>query len=103
MSAVHPGVIPMLAYQDGFAAMDWLSRASGYREKVRMAGKDGRLVSVPDVDAHYRRAQAAGATILSEPEDGFPARRYRAEDLEGHRWMFMARPAPAGKPTPAGG
>jgi hypothetical protein len=28
---------------------------------------------------------------LSEPQDGPPARRYRVEDLEGHRWMFMAR------------
>ena len=29
--------------------------------------------------------------ILAEPEDGPPARSYRAEDLEGHRWMFMQR------------
>jgi PhnB protein len=52
---------------------------------------DGVLVYVEDVDAHYARAKAAGAVILSEPEDGPPARRYRVEDLEGHRWMFMAR------------
>jgi uncharacterized glyoxalase superfamily protein PhnB len=52
---------------------------------------DGVLVHVDDVDAHYRRAKAAGATILSEPEDGPPARRYRVADCEGHRWMFMAR------------
>jgi uncharacterized glyoxalase superfamily protein PhnB len=52
---------------------------------------DGVLVYVDDVDAHYARAQAAGAVILSAPEDGPPARRYRVEDLEGHRWMFMAR------------
>lgn len=50
---------------------------------------DGVLVEVADVDAHYERSKAAGARILSEPEDqseGF--RHYRAEDLEGHRWMF---------------
>ena len=52
---------------------------------------DGVLVCVDDVDEHYARAKAAGAVILSEPEDGPPARRYRVEDLEGHRWMFMAR------------
>jgi PhnB protein len=52
---------------------------------------DGVLVYVDDVDEHYARAKAAGAVILSEPEAGPPARRYRAEDLEGHRWMFMAR------------
>ena len=52
---------------------------------------DGVLVYVDDVDEHYARTKAAGALILSEPEDGPPARRYRVEDLEGHRWMFMAR------------
>lgn len=52
---------------------------------------DGVLVYVDAVDKHYARACAAGATILSELEDGGPGRRYRAEDLEGHRWMFMQR------------
>ena len=52
---------------------------------------DGVLVYVQDVDEHFARAKASGAAILSEPEDGPPARRYRVEDLEGHRWMFMNR------------
>ena len=52
---------------------------------------DGILVYVDDVDQHYAQAQRAGATILSEPEDGGPGRLYRAEDLEGHRWMFLQR------------
>lgn len=29
--------------------------------------------------------QVAALAVLSEPEDGPPARRYRAGDLEGHR------------------
>jgi uncharacterized glyoxalase superfamily protein PhnB len=53
---------------------------------------DGVLVFVPDVEAHYARAKEHGATILSGLEEGPPARRYRVEDLEGHRWMFMERP-----------
>ncbi len=52
---------------------------------------DGALVYVRDVDAHFVRAKREGALILSEPEPGPPAKRYRAEDLEGHRWMFMQR------------
>jgi uncharacterized glyoxalase superfamily protein PhnB len=54
---------------------------------------DGVHVSVDDVDAHYAQARAAGATILSELEDntGIGQRQYRAEDLEGHRWMFATR------------
>ncbi len=50
---------------------------------------DGVLVYVDDVDQHHARALRAGAVILSEPEDAGPGRLYRAEDLEGHRWMFM--------------
>ena len=138
--ARHPGTVPMLAYEDGVAAMDWLARAFGFRETMRMLTKDGRLsqgemeagdggvimlanptpdyqspkhhretceaaaawstvpyiidgvlVYVDDVDAHFRQAEAAGALILSGVETTPFGKRYRAEDLEGHRWMFMQR------------
>ena len=49
---------------------------------------DGVLVYVDDIDAHFATASAAGARILTPLEDGGHGRRYRAEDLEGHRWMF---------------
>jgi uncharacterized glyoxalase superfamily protein PhnB len=50
---------------------------------------NGVLVYVDDVDKHFEKAKAAGATILSEPEDQeYGDRNYRAEDLEGNRWMF---------------
>jgi PhnB protein len=52
---------------------------------------DGVLVYVEDIDAHFARAQREGATILSPLEQGQEGKRYRAEDIEGHRWMFMAR------------
>jgi uncharacterized glyoxalase superfamily protein PhnB len=52
---------------------------------------DGVLVQVDNLDAHFERAKASGATILSEIEDGPPGRRYRAEDIEGHRWFFFER------------
>ena len=135
----YPDVIPMIAYADGVAALEWLSRAFGFVERARMVGDDGRLahgemeagegvimlatpspdyegpkehrqhcaraeqwsrvpyiidgalVYVADVDAHFARAKREGALILSELEPGPPAKRYRAEDLEGHRWMFMQR------------
>jgi uncharacterized glyoxalase superfamily protein PhnB len=69
-----PDVIPMLAYEDGVAALEWLVAAFGFQERERWLGPKGEL-------------------ILSEPEDGGPGRRYRAEDLEGHRWMFLQRSA----------
>jgi uncharacterized glyoxalase superfamily protein PhnB len=50
---------------------------------------DGVHVYVDDVDAHFERARAGGARILSDVEDtSFGDRHYRVEDLEGHRWMF---------------
>jgi uncharacterized glyoxalase superfamily protein PhnB len=51
---------------------------------------DGVMVYVDDADAHFERARAAGARILSELEDNEAVgqRQYRAEDAEGHRWMF---------------
>jgi uncharacterized glyoxalase superfamily protein PhnB len=133
----------MLTYEDGSAAIDWLCRVFGFRERIRMgegenighaevqagdgvimlAGQgtggpyqspkrlrenypparewsavpyviNGVHVHVEDVDAHFRHARAEGATILSEPEDAPYGRFYRAEDLEGQRWMFMSRPRP---------
>ena len=135
-------VVPALTYEDGLAALEWLGRAFGLRERAeeRHVMDDGRLahaevetergdaitihslapgyegprrhrehcesargwasvpwiidgliVYVEDVAAHFERARREGATILSALEDGPPARRYRAEDLEGHRWMFMQR------------
>ena len=43
MPAQTPSVIPMLSYEDGNAAMDWLARAFGFRERVRCHAPDGRL------------------------------------------------------------
>ncbi len=130
-------VIPMLAYENGPAAMDWLARAFGFRELDRRVENgrlthgemdtgggvvmmatpsthyrgpkrhreecaiaqawhdvpyiiDGVLVYVADVDAHFERAKREGATMLSPVEGGEGGRRYRAEDVEGHRWMFMS-------------
>lgn len=139
MSNDYPAVIPMIAYENGPEAMDWLTRAFGFRERTRILANDGRLshgemeagdgvimlatpsphyhgpkkhraeseaarvwsevpyiidgvlVYVDDVDQHLARAKAAGATILSPVESTPDGKRYRAEDIEGHRWMFMER------------
>jgi len=54
---------------------------------------DGVLVQVDDIDAHFERANNAGATMLSSIEDGPVGRLYRVADVEGHRWMFLQPPA----------
>ena len=49
-------------------------------------------VYVEDIDEHFDRAKAEGATIVSEPQDGFwGGRIYRALDHEGHRWEISQR------------
>ncbi|MDQ2865302.1 MAG: VOC family protein [Candidatus Eremiobacteraeota bacterium] len=46
-------------------------------------------VYVDDVDAHYQRATAAGATIVLElANQPWGDRRYQASDPEGHQWSF---------------
>jgi PhnB protein len=50
---------------------------------------DGVWAAVDDLDSHCERAREAGATLLSAIEDGPFERLYRAEDPEGHRWMFV--------------
>jgi uncharacterized glyoxalase superfamily protein PhnB len=131
-------VIPMLAYENGPAAMDWLAKTFGFRERDRRVEQgrlthgemdtgggmvmmatpsthyhgpkkhreeceaamswhdvpyiiDGVLVYVDDVKSHFERAKAGSATILSPLEDGVDGKRYRAEDIEGHRWMFVQK------------
>jgi uncharacterized glyoxalase superfamily protein PhnB len=57
-------------------------------------------VDVDDVERHYRRALRAGAVIIEQPKDTpYGARRYGAEDLEGHRWFFAA-PLTAARAAP---
>ncbi len=41
MATNYPDVIPMIAYQDGPKAMDWLSSAFGFKERARMLDKKG--------------------------------------------------------------
>ncbi len=52
-------------------------------------------VYVRDPDAHYDRANAAGAKILYPPKDtDFGSREYHVLDLEGHPWTLGTyRPA----------
>ncbi len=108
MAPERPTVIPMLSYEDGVAALELAMPSPDYesprrhRQHCEPARRwsavpvvvDGVQVLVDDVDAHYARAKAAGAIILSGLEEGPAGRRYRVEDLEGHRWMFTERRRP---------
>ena len=71
------------------------SSSSRWASPKSLGGKGTQFVyaMVDDVDAHYARAKKAGATIVSELEESYGQRRYRALDCEGHEWAFgMAVP-----------
>jgi uncharacterized glyoxalase superfamily protein PhnB len=98
-SAPPQSVVPVLAYQDVRAAVEWLSQVFGFAERVQIGDHRAQLsigngavivadasygrgspasedaithsvmVRVEDVDGHYNAAVAAGAQVTSEPVD----------------------------------
>lgn len=113
--SMPPGVIiPELAYPDVREAAEWLCRAFGFVERLRIGDHRAQLsfgdgsvvvteghgepgggfhhsvmVRVSDVDSHYDRARQAGARILNPPADyPYGERQYTVEDPGGHRWTF---------------
>jgi uncharacterized glyoxalase superfamily protein PhnB len=69
----------------------WLHAAAGGLSTPQSSGVQtgGIVVHVPDVDAHYERAKAAGAPILREPTDeDYGQREYGVRDPEGHSWWI---------------
>ena len=124
--SMPPGIIiPELAYADVRAAVDWLCRTFGFRERLRIGDHRAQLVldgaavivtqlagtaSPPhvghaimvrtaDVDGHYAHTRACGAKVSGAPAN-FPygERQYSVEDIGGHRWTFsqsIAAVAPA--------
>ena len=115
--SMPPGaVIPELAYPDIAAASKWLCEAFGFSERLRIADHRIQLrvgagaivlitspgtidrsacsahavmVRVEDVDAHFGRAERAGARIINPPvTHPYGERQYTALDFAGHRWTF---------------
>jgi uncharacterized glyoxalase superfamily protein PhnB len=104
-------VIPVLAYVEVPAASDWLCRAFGFRERLRIGDHRAQLVygdgaviltelhsepatasvhvRVDDAAAHHEHARSHGAQIADGPADyPYGERQYTAVDLGGHRWTF---------------
>jgi uncharacterized glyoxalase superfamily protein PhnB len=117
-----PAAVDFLAEAFGFREVERMTGAAGGMHVELDVGRDGaRLylgapggdfrgpaavgrtalvyVLVDDVDGHYERAKAAGATIVEELTDmPYGDRRYGCRDLQGHEWTF-ATPGVADAPT----
>src|SRR4029453_6991457 len=59
-SSSPPSVIPMLSYEDGVAALQWLTSAFGFRERTRLTTPDGRL-------SHGEMQAGEGLIMLASP------------------------------------
>ena len=58
-------------------------------DEIGGAETQSPYVVVPEVDAHYARAKAAGASIVIDIKDqDHGGRLYSCRDLEGHLWSF---------------
>ncbi|MGH6822016.1 MAG: VOC family protein [Methylocella sp.] len=91
-----------LTWDDG--SMTWMEIGDGlihlsssgghnlHSPKIGGCASHALKVYVDDVDGHFARARAAGAKIISDPEDGFwGGRIYGATDIEGHHWEFAQK------------
>jgi PhnB protein len=63
--ADYPPIVPYLLYEDVPGALDWLTRAFGFTERLRFAGSDG-------VVSHAEITLGDGLVML-----GFPGPEYR--------------------------
>ena len=79
-----------LGYRDNVLMLASVYAELGFASPQDTSGIHGSVLCyVDDVDAHYRRAVAAGATVIGEPVDQpYGDRSYRALDTEGGRWVF---------------
>ena len=107
-------VIPVIPYANLSEAIEWLTAAFGFRLRVRIGDHRAQLVVPPDghvvlgavggggaisparvmvrvgdVRSHAAHAVAAGAKMISPPQDyPYGERQYTVEDFAGHRWTF---------------
>ncbi|HEY1324453.1 MAG TPA: VOC family protein [Streptosporangiaceae bacterium] len=59
-----PRVSPYLLYEDVDAAVEWLTKAFGFTETVRMPGQDGKTV-------HAELRHGGGLVMLGNPGPGY--------------------------------
>jgi hypothetical protein len=70
-AASTPSVIPMLSHEEGIAALEWLTKAFGFRERCRLSAPDGRL-------SHAEMEAGDGLIMLASPTPDYQSpKRHR--------------------------
>ena len=76
-------VIPMISYEDGIAALEWLSSAFGFRETTRLTTPDGRL-------SHGEMETGAGLIMLASPTPDYRGPKHHREVCEqARKWSSV--------------
>lgn len=76
-----PGVVPMLAYEDGAAAIDWLVKAFAFRERVRYADDDGTVMHAE------LTTDGGGLIMLATPTPDYVSpKRHRESCEQARKW-----------------
>ena len=64
MALDYPPITPYLYYEDAGAAMDWLVKAFGFKERMRMENDEGRV-------GHGELELGGGLVMVGEPGSGY--------------------------------
>src|SRR5258708_10388292 len=79
----YPAVIPMIAYEDGPKAMDWLSNAFGFKERMRVVTPEGRL-------SHGEMEAGEGLIMLATPSPDYEApKKQRGGGAAAGKWSSV--------------
>jgi uncharacterized glyoxalase superfamily protein PhnB len=78
-----PRIVPMLAYEDAAAALDWLAGAFGFRERSRLTEEDGTI-------SHAEMELGDGIIMLATPTPDYHSPKHHAEVCEfARKWSAV--------------
>lgn len=78
-----PPVIPMLSYEDGIGALEWLHRAFGFREVARYTEPNGRL-------SHGEMQAGEGLIMLASPTPDYQSpKHHRGVCEHARKWSTV--------------
>jgi len=78
MTSEYPTVIPMISYEDGIAALEWLANAFGFRERARLMGANGQL-------SHGEMEAGDGVIMLATPTPDYESPKHHREHCKEAR------------------
>jgi PhnB protein len=78
----YPTIIPMVAYEDGVAAIEWLVRAFGFRERR------GQRIVEDGVVTHAELEHGDGVIMLATPSPDYQGPSHHRQTCEAaDRWL----------------